>query len=73
MAEGVKVNFLEVVEREIQPLQVRHVAERIPGGVGQLVVAQDQVRERSFNWLEEAATDLLVYILIFLIHILTGI
>lgn len=60
VAEGVKVDFLQVVEREIQPLQVGHVAERIPGGVSQLVVAHDQVRERSFDRFEEAATNLLV-------------
>ena len=60
MAEGVEVDLLQVVEGEVQPLQVGHVAERIPGGVGQLVVAHDQVRERSFNRLEEATTNLVI-------------
>jgi hypothetical protein len=60
VAEGVKVDLLQVVECEVQPLQVGHVAKRIPCNVSQLVVAHDQVSERSFDRLEETATNLVI-------------
>jgi hypothetical protein len=59
VTEGVEVNFLEVIEGKVKPLQVRHISESIPGGVGEAVVTQGQVCKGTLNWPEETVADLM--------------